>query len=69
MPARATAAVAPVDGIVVATAYWGAGTARPSPRLLKGRARVPVFVTHWPARTRQNGHPACDVCPDTGFAR
>lgn len=28
------------------TVYWGAGTARLLPRLLKGRTRGPVFVTH-----------------------
>ncbi len=28
------------------TVYWDAGTARLLPRLLKGRTRGPVFVTH-----------------------
>ncbi|MET4647531.1 hypothetical protein ABID95_007300 [Streptomyces atratus] len=28
------------------TVYWGAGTARLLPRLLKGRTCGPVFVTH-----------------------
>jgi integrase len=35
------------------TVYWGAGAARLLPRLLKGRIRGPVFVTH--RRTRA-GH-------------
>ncbi|MET9357007.1 hypothetical protein ABZY14_29075 [Streptomyces sp. NPDC006617] len=50
------------------TVYWDAGTARLLPRLLKGRTRGPVFVTH-----RRPGPgkvvSARDVCLDTGLAR
>lgn len=50
------------------TVFWDAGTARLLPRLLKGRTRGPVFVTH-----RRPGPgkmlSARDVCPDTGLAR
>jgi hypothetical protein len=53
---------------VLETVYWDAGTARLLPRLLKGRTRGPVFVTH-----RRPGPgkvvSARDVCPDTGLAR
>ena len=48
--------------------YWDAGTARLLPRLLKGRTRGPVFVTHrrpGPGKVVSSR----DVCPDTGFAR
>ncbi|MFD4427976.1 site-specific integrase [Nocardia sp. NPDC058497] len=31
---------------VLETAYWDAGTARLLPRLIRGRTRGPVFVTH-----------------------
>jgi hypothetical protein len=31
---------------VLETVYWDAGTPRLLPRLLKGRMRGPVFVTH-----------------------
>ncbi|MCI4039991.1 site-specific integrase [Streptomyces sp. TRM75563] len=53
---------------VLETVYWDAGAARLLPRLLKGRARGPVFVTH---RTPGPGKVVSprDVCPDTGFAR
>lgn len=48
--------------------YWDAGTARLLPRLIKGRTRGPVFVTH-----RRPGPgkvvSARDVCPDTGLVR
>ncbi len=48
--------------------YWASGTARLLPRLLAGRTRGPVFLTHrrpGPAR-----RPAAkDLCPDTGRAR
>ncbi|GAA4973907.1 site-specific integrase [Yinghuangia aomiensis] len=48
--------------------YWDAGTARLLPRLLKGRARGPVFTTHRrPAPGKVLG--PRDVCPDTGTAR
>lgn len=50
------------------TVYWDTGTARLLPRLLKGRTRGPVFVTH-----RKPGPDKVvsvrDVCPDTGPAR
>lgn len=47
--------------------YWDAGTARLLPRLLEGRTRGPVFVTH---RRPGRGKVVSlrDVCPDTGFA-
>ncbi|GAA2459075.1 hypothetical protein GCM10010433_71550 [Streptomyces pulveraceus] len=51
---------------VLETVFWDAGTARLLPRLLKGRTRGPVFVTH-----RRPGPgkmlSARDVCPDTGL--
>lgn len=34
------------EDFVLQTVYWDAGTARLLPRLLKGRTRGPVFVTH-----------------------
>lgn len=56
------------EDYVLETVYWDAGTARLLPRLLKGRARGPVFVTH-----RRSGPgkvvSSRDVCPDTGPAR
>jgi hypothetical protein len=53
---------------VLETVYWDAGTARLLPRLLKGRTRGPVFVTH---RRRGPGKvvSARDICPETGLAR
>lgn len=50
------------------TAYWDAGTARLLPRLLKGRTRGPVFVTHRRPGPGKVVGPR-DVCPDTGLAR
>ncbi|MEV6483308.1 site-specific integrase [Streptomyces sp. NPDC051576] len=53
---------------VLETVYWDAGTARLLPRLLKGRTRGPVFVTHrrpGPGKVVSSR----DVCPDTGLAR
>lgn len=50
------------------TVYWGAGTARLLPRLLKGRIRGPVFVTHRRPGPGKVVSPR-DVCPDTGLAR
>ncbi|MEQ4724456.1 tyrosine-type recombinase/integrase [Nonomuraea sp. B19D2] len=46
--------------------HWQSGTAQLLPRLLKGRARGPVFLTdrRAPART-----PSDDVCPVTGRVR
>jgi integrase len=53
------------EDLVLETVYWDAGTARLLPRLLKGRTRGPVFLTHPPARSSSPR----DVCPDTGCAR
>lgn len=50
------------------TVYWDAGTARLLPRLLRGRARGPVFVTHRRPGPGKVIAPR-DVCPDTGLAR
>ena len=53
---------------VLEMVFWDAGTARLLPRLLKGRTRGPVFVTHrrpGPGKVLS----ARDVCPDTGLAR
>ncbi|WP_433634695.1 hypothetical protein [Nocardia sp. CA-120079] len=48
--------------------YWDAGTARLLPRLIKGRTRGPVFVTH--RRPGPGKYLADrDMCPDTGLAR
>jgi integrase len=54
--------------VVLDTVYWDAGTARLLPRLIKGRTRGPVFVTH---RRPGPGKAVADrdVCPDTGLAR
>lgn len=44
--------------------YWDAGTARLLPRLLKGRTRGPVFVTHRrPGRARSSAHVTCARTP------
>ncbi|MFG2227897.1 tyrosine-type recombinase/integrase [Streptomyces sp. NPDC048644] len=52
------------EDFVLETVYWDAGTAR----LLRGRTRGPVFVTHRrPGPGKVVG--ARDVCPDTGLAR
>ncbi|MCY0933335.1 site-specific integrase [Streptomyces sp. H34-S4] len=53
---------------VLETVYWDAGTARLLPRLLKGRTRGPVFVTHRKPGPGKVVSPR-DVCPDTGLAR
>ncbi len=50
------------------TVHWDAGTARLLPRLLKGRTRGPVFVTHRRPRPGKVVSPR-DVCPDTALAR
>ncbi|GAB3910734.1 hypothetical protein GCM10027612_87130 [Microbispora bryophytorum subsp. camponoti] len=34
------------EDFVLETVYWDAGSARLLPRLMKGRRRGPVFVTH-----------------------
>ncbi|SDN73686.1 tyrosine-type recombinase/integrase [Streptomyces wuyuanensis] len=56
------------EDFVLETVYWDAGTARLLPRLLKGRTRGPVFVTHRRPGPGKVVSPR-DVCPDTGFAR
>jgi site-specific recombinase XerD len=53
---------------VLETVYWDAGTARLLPRLIRGRIRGPVFVTH--RRPGPGKYLADrDLCPDTGLAR
>ncbi|MGW5754424.1 tyrosine-type recombinase/integrase [Nocardia rhamnosiphila] len=53
---------------VLETVYWDAGTARLLPRLIRGRTRGPVFVTH--RRPGPGKYLADrDLCPDTGLAR
>ncbi|MFE2294149.1 tyrosine-type recombinase/integrase [Streptomyces sp. NPDC059452] len=56
------------EDYVLETVYWDAGTARLLSRLLKGRTRGPVFVTHRRPGPGKVVSPR-DVCPDTGFAR
>ena len=56
------------EDYVLETVYWDAGTARLLPRLLKGRTRGPVFVTHRKPGPGKVVSPR-DVCPDTGLAR
>lgn len=56
------------EDFALETVYWDAGTARLLSRLLKGRNRGPVFVTHRRAGPGKIVSPR-DVCPDTGFAR
>ncbi|MCX4822435.1 site-specific integrase [Streptomyces sp. NBC_01142] len=56
------------EDFVLETVYWDAGTARLLPRLLKGRTRGPMFVTHRRPGPGKVVSPR-DVCPDTGFAR
>ncbi|MET8029974.1 site-specific integrase [Streptomyces avermitilis] len=56
------------EDYVLDTVYWDAGTARLLPRLLKGRTRGPVFVTHRRPGPGKVVSPR-DVCPDTGLAR
>lgn len=48
--------------------YWDAGTARLLPRLIKGRTRGPVFVTHRKPGPGKVVSPR-DNCPDSGLAR
>lgn len=55
------------EDFVLETVYWDAGTARLLPRLLRGRTRGPVFVTHRPGPGKVVS--PRDVCPDTGLAR
>ncbi|MFF3573005.1 tyrosine-type recombinase/integrase [Nocardia jiangxiensis] len=53
---------------VLEAVYWDAGTARLLPRLIRGRTRGPVFVTH--RRPGPGKYLADrDLCPDTGLAR
>ncbi|ALV49430.1 MULTISPECIES: tyrosine-type recombinase/integrase [Streptomyces] len=56
------------EDFVLETVYWDAGTARLLPRLLRGRTRGPVFVTHRRPGPGKVVSPR-DVCPDTGLAR
>jgi site-specific recombinase XerD len=56
------------EGLVLERVYWDAGTARFLPRLLKGRTRGPVFITHRRPGPGKVLTPR-DVCPDTGCAR
>ncbi|EMF30821.1 tyrosine-type recombinase/integrase [Streptomyces pseudogriseolus] len=56
------------EDFVLETVYWDAGTARLLPRLLRGRTRGPVFVTHRRPGPGKVIAPR-DVCPDTGLAR
>ncbi|MFB7468891.1 tyrosine-type recombinase/integrase [Streptomyces sp. NPDC056224] len=56
------------EDFVLENVYWDAGTARLLPRLLKGRTRGPVFVTHRRSGPGKVVGPR-DVCPDTDFAR
>lgn len=56
------------EDFVLEAVYWDAGTARLLPRLLKGRTRGPVFVTHRRPGPGKVVSPR-DVCPDTGLAR
>ncbi|KOG85503.1 hypothetical protein ADK38_36310 [Streptomyces varsoviensis] len=56
------------EDFVLETVYWDADTARLLPRLIKGRTRGPVFVTHRRPGPGKVVSPR-DVCPDTGLAR
>jgi hypothetical protein len=56
------------EDFVLETVYWDAGTARLLPRLLRGRTRAPVFVTHRRPGPGKVVSPR-DVCPDIGLAR
>ncbi|MDQ1014303.1 site-specific integrase [Streptomyces afghaniensis] len=56
------------EDYVLEPVYWDAGTARLLPRLIKGRTRVPVFVTHRKPGPGKVIAPR-DVCPDTGLVR
>lgn len=56
------------EDYVLEPVYWDAGTARLLPRLLTGRTRGPVFVTHRRPGPGKVVSPR-DVCPDTGLAR
>jgi hypothetical protein len=53
---------------VLETVFWDAGAARLLPRLLKGRTRGPVFITHRRPGPGKVLGPR-DVCPDTHLAR
>lgn len=56
------------EDYVLEPVYWDAGTARLLPRLIKGRTRGPVFVTHRKPGPGKVLAPR-DVCPDTGLVR
>ncbi len=53
---------------VLELVYWDANTARLLPRLINGRSRGPLFLTH---RRPGPGKAATDryICPDTGLTR
>ncbi|PBC66320.1 site-specific recombinase XerD [Streptomyces sp. TLI_235] len=53
---------------VLETVHWGAGTASLLSRLLMGRTRGPVFVTHRRAGPGKLVNPR-DICPDTELTR
>ncbi|MBL1119713.1 site-specific integrase [Streptomyces sp. 110] len=59
---------APREEFVLETVYWDAGTARLLPRLIKGRTRGPVFITHRKPGPGKVVSPR-DACPDTGLVR
>lgn len=56
------------EDVMLETVYWEAGTARLLPRLLKGRALGPVFLTHRRPGPGKVLAPR-DRCPDTELAR
>jgi hypothetical protein len=56
------------EDFVLETVFWDAGAARLLPRLLKGRTRGPVFLTHRRPGPGKVLGPR-DVCPDTHLAR
>ncbi|MFF3389438.1 site-specific integrase [Streptomyces sp. NPDC002669] len=58
----------PREDYVMEPVYWDAGTARLLPRLIRGRTRGPVFVTHRKPGPSKVLAPR-DVCPDTGLVR
>jgi hypothetical protein len=52
------------EDYVLETVYWDAGAARLLPRLLKGRTRGPVFVTHRrPSPARSSARATCARTP------
>lgn len=59
---------APREEFVLEPVFWDAGTARLLPRLIKGRTRGPVFVTHRRPGPGKVLSPR-GVCPDAGLVR